>query len=364
MIINNSILPQPLDRGIKSAPTGVASLVGDFIPRLPPCITTMRQILKPYLLLKNLITAGLFFFTLPLNASTDKPAAIVVTIKPLYSLVAHLTEGISEPVLLMKQAQSPHHYNMRPSERRLLENASMIVWLGPQLESYLSKVIEQQQVKSRQTNIVSAIEANNLNLLNKRNKHSHNKEHQVPVSAGKETQMIDPHIWLSTHNAIAISRYIAKSLISHDPKNTEHYNNNLQLLLNKIKQTQTFIKTSLTASPSLNKQPFISYHDAFQYFENENKLNYIDSINFDDETGTSLKHLRRIKAQIDNENIHCIVYQPPKPAIINSLIKQASIKATALDPLGLNVSNNKEAWFEIMRQLAVNFKQCLKSDSL
>jgi len=324
----------------------------------------MLQIFKPYRLLKHLISAGLIIFALPLNASTDKPGSIVVTIKPLYSLVAHLTEGISEPVLLIKQTQSPHHYNMRPSERRLLENASMIVWLGPQMESYLSKVIKQQQEKTRQTTIVSAIEANNLNLLNKRHKHSHNKEHQVPVSADKPSQMIDQHIWLSTHNAIAISRHIAKSLISHDLKNTEHYNNNLQLLLNKIKQTQIFIKTNLNASPLLNEQAFISYHDAFQYFENENKLNYIDSINFDDETGASLKHLRRIKARIDNENIRCLVYQPPKPAIINSLIKQTSIKATALDPLGLNVSNNKEAWFEIMQQLAVKFKQCLKPDNL
>ncbi len=38
----------------------------------------------------------------------------------------------------------------------------------------------------------------------------------------------------------------------------------------------------------------------------------------------------------------------------------AYIKAFALDPLGLNVSNDKNAWFEIMQQLAVGFNLCLK----
>ena len=79
-----------------------------------------------------------------INSFAASSGAIVVTIKPLYSLVAQLTEGIEEPVLLMKTIQSPHHYNMRPSERRLLSDAKMVVWLGPNLESYLDKIIKQQ----------------------------------------------------------------------------------------------------------------------------------------------------------------------------------------------------------------------------
>ena len=103
----------------------------------------------------------------------------------------------------------------------------------------------------------------------------------------------------------------------------------------------------------------LSSEDAFQYFEVENGLNYIDSISFDDETSSSLSHIRKIKARIDKDNIQCLVYQAPKPAIVDTLMKQTAIKATALDPLGLNVSNDKNAWFEIMHQLALDFAHCL-----
>ena len=283
---------------------------------------------------------------------------IVVTIKPLYSLVAHLCEGIETPVLLMKQAQSPHHYNMRPSERRLLANARMIVWLGPQLETYLQKVIEQQQKNSRYSGtVVSAMQAKNLKKLPLRKKYRHeHDEHSANDSTGVD-HLIDPHIWLSTDNAAAISKHISEQLIKKNPHHANQIKHNLQLLLNKIEQTADYIKSRLANS----KQPFIAYHDAFQYFEDENGLNYIDAINFSDESGTSLKHMRRIKTQIEDNNIRCLVYQPPKPAIIKTLTEQSSVTASGLDPLGLEVRDDKNAWFEIMQQLAVNFSHCLKT---
>ncbi|NOQ89320.1 MAG: zinc ABC transporter solute-binding protein, partial [Gammaproteobacteria bacterium] len=118
----------------------------NYLPSQPDSI--MPNTIKAYFsLMRAIITClMLLIFSTAANASTQSAGsgAIVVTIKPLFSLVAHLTEGIHVPALLMKQAQSPHHYNMRPSERRLLANASMIVWVGPQMETYLSKVIQQQ----------------------------------------------------------------------------------------------------------------------------------------------------------------------------------------------------------------------------
>ena len=103
----------------------------------------------------------MFLLSFSVSSFAASSGAIVVTIKPLYSLVAQLTDGIEEPVLLMKTIQSPHHYNMRPSERRLLSDAKMIIWLGPNLESYLTKIIRQQD----QTTVVTAIQAEGLVLL-------------------------------------------------------------------------------------------------------------------------------------------------------------------------------------------------------
>lgn len=311
---------------------------------------------KLYYLLKNLIGAWLIICIPTISSSaagTDEISGpVVVTIKPLYSLVAHLTEGIETPVLLMKQLQSPHHYSMKPSERALLAKAKMIIWTGPPMESFLRKVIQQQKNTAV---IVSAMQSRNLKLLGKRRKHSHHED-QILSGHKAEAHTIDPHIWLSAENAIAISHHVAASLISNDPVNAGLYEKNLQKLVNKISETKKLIDSVLKHRES----PFIAFHDAFQYFENENRLNYVESISFDEETGVSLKQIRRIRKAIEKNNIQCLVYQSPKPAIIDSLTKRTTINAVALDPLGLNVNNDKNAWFEIMQQLSMDFNSCLQ----
>ena len=314
----------------------------------------MYQTLQSYFCVFGHLAGYFILFILPASAYAEMPGTIVVTIKPLYSLVAYLTDGISKPVLLMKQMQSPHHYNMRPSERRLLANANMIIWTGPQMETSLNKIIEQQ---ANSAIIVSAMQAKNLKILNKRNLHSHDHDEHTSTASSEKQTMIDPHIWLSTRNAMAISKHITAQLIRYNPENTGQYNKNLDTLLSKIEQINDFLKISLTR----HHEPFIAYHDAFQYFEDENALNYIDSINFNDETGTSLKHIRQIKKLIEKHNIQCLVYQAPKPAIIDTLITQSTVKAVALDPLGINIHDDKNAWFELMQQLALNFNHCLSS---
>lgn len=306
----------------------------------------MHRILKLPLTSKHLITS-LILFTLPNLSYAEKEGPVVVTIKPLYSLVAQLTEGIEKPVLLMKQMQSPHHYTMRPSERRLLADARMIIWTGPQMESYLNKIIRQQDAT-----IVTAIQSNGLKLLDRRSKsgHQHTEEDTKHGDAS-----VDPHIWLSMHNAIAISRHISQQLIISDSLNRERYEKNLQRLENKITLLSAEIKTHLDN----NKQAFITYHDAFQYFEDENQLNHADTISYDEESGVSLKHLRQIIARIKTDNIKCLVYQPPKPDLIDTLTDETAVKSAALDPLGQYIDDENDAWFILMRDMARNFKSCL-----
>jgi len=312
--------------------------------------------------IKSLISTSvlaMILLSFPVCSFAASRAAIVVTIKPLYSLVAQLTEGIEEPVLLMKTIQSPHHYNMRPSERRLLSDAKMIVWLGPNLESYLEKIIKQQD----QAMVVTAIQAEGLVLLEKRGRHNH--DHHDDDEHGRHedkdslpsTDKLDPHIWLSTKNAIAISRQISERLITLDPDNKSNYETNLDRLLKRIDE----VASSLATTFKHTDQPYIAYHDAFQYFEHENGLNYAGSISFDEETSSSLKHLREISDSIEQNDIHCLVYQPPKPAIISTLVNHTSVNAVALDPLGLEAKNPADAWFEIMRTIASDLHQCLNS---
>jgi zinc transport system substrate-binding protein len=51
---------------------------------------------------------------------------VVVSIKPVHSLVAGVMQGVDEPVLLVKGTGSEHSYSLRPSEARSLQNADVV----------------------------------------------------------------------------------------------------------------------------------------------------------------------------------------------------------------------------------------------
>lgn len=308
-----------------------------------------KLFIHPIMLL--VITLGFNPISFAENVKQQTSIKIVVTIKPIYSLVAHLTDGIAEPTLLFRNLQSPHNYNLRPSERRLLAESDIIIWLGEELEPQLKKVINN---KSNNVFTIATMQSENLKTLFKRGSHSHH-EHHLKAESHHKTLTNDPHIWLSAYNAKQISSHIFKYLIAIDSKNIEKYETNLNKLLTKIDLTDQSIKAQLKNS----KAPYIAFHDAFQYFDIEYQLNYVDSISLDDETTTSLKRLKKIKTQIKEKNVQCIIYQPQKPAIIDRLTKQTMIKTAELDPLGFNTSDNKNAWFSLMQLISENFLHCL-----
>jgi zinc transport system substrate-binding protein len=75
-------------------------------------------------------------FAAPAAATAPR---VVVTLKPLHSLVAGVMEGIGEAELLVRGAGSPHTYGIRPSEAGMLEGAEVIFWVGGTLEVFMEK---------------------------------------------------------------------------------------------------------------------------------------------------------------------------------------------------------------------------------
>ena len=67
---------------------------------------------------------------------------VVADIAPVHSLVSMVMKGIGEPQLLIPQNVSPHHYAMRPSEARALQEANLVVYLGHDMTPWLEPLFE------------------------------------------------------------------------------------------------------------------------------------------------------------------------------------------------------------------------------
>ena len=150
---------------------------------------------------------------------------VLVTIKPIHSLVAGVMEGVGKPTLLMTSNQSLHHYSLRPSERRLIEQASLLFWVGPELEVFLPRLLSSNNVKTKS---VALIDSKSLIKLEMKSNEQHNEQHN------DHSFQTDPHIWLSTQNAVALVDEISQQLISIDPEHKTLYEHNRIKLKDKI----------------------------------------------------------------------------------------------------------------------------------
>ena len=85
----------------------------------------------------NHSTIALFFGLFCTTAHAAPAPNVLVSIKPLHSIVAAVMEGAGAPELLLTGAASPHSYALKPSDARKIARADVIFWTGPVLETFL-----------------------------------------------------------------------------------------------------------------------------------------------------------------------------------------------------------------------------------
>ena len=81
-------------------------------------------------------------FQVGASEQKSSPPNVVVSIKPLHSLVASVMKGVGEPELLLEGNTSPHTAALKPSQAEAIQKADLVFWIGDTLEAFLSKSLE------------------------------------------------------------------------------------------------------------------------------------------------------------------------------------------------------------------------------
>lgn len=297
--------------------------------------------------MRHCFFALLIFLASPAQAYAQAGKAhlkVVTSIKPVHSLVAGIMQGVGQPELLLSSSQSPHHYSLRPSERRKLAQADLIFWIGPRLESFIARVLNGLDKK---TKIVSLINTEGLTLLPARSS-VHNQKNRHTA--------LDVHIWMNTANIEKMIDEITQQLISIDPDNSWQYRNNNKVLRKKI----STLRNELSSKLKNKHNPFLTYHDGYQYFEQEFNLKNIGFISSGSEIKPGARHIQTMKKLIRTQSVQCVFYDAPtEPPIMTSLLAGSNARAIELDSTGIRLAADKNTLWHIMHNLGESFQSCL-----
>ncbi|MGY5799860.1 zinc ABC transporter substrate-binding protein ZnuA [Rhizobium hainanense] len=310
----------------------------------------------------SLLLSGLLVSTAATAADAPR---VVVSIKPIHSLVAAIMQGVGTPDLIVDGAASPHTYAFKPSNARSLQEAQLVFWVGPGMEAFLQKplaslganatVVELDdapgitKLKFREGGAFEPHDDGDEHEGNDDHAHGHDHDHGE----------FDTHLWLDPHNAKAMVAEITTSLVAADPANALTYEANQKALNDKLDALDTEI--AATVAPVKDK-PFIVFHDAYQYFERRYGVRVSGSITVSPETIPGAQRVAEIHSKVADLGATCVFAEPQfEPKLVNVVLEGTSAKSGVLDPEAATLPQGPDLYFDLMRGIASSLKTCLSA---
>lgn len=282
----------------------------------------------------------------------------VVTIKPVHSLVAGVMAGVGEPVLLVTGAGSPHGHALKPSQARALAAADLVIWVGPEMEGFF---IKPARSLNETTELLTLLDHPELTRLPARR--GGTWEHHDDSDGGHaehsgDADDVDPHPWLDPANGRAIVALVAARLSRMDAGNAPIYRANADRMTRELVVLEQEIAGLLAP---VRDVPYVVFHDAYQYFEARFGPNAVGSISISPDQRPSPRRLLEIRRRIKNTGAVCIFAEPQfAPRLIETAREGTMARVASLDPLGAEIGAGPNAYFELMRGLAISLASCLE----
>ncbi len=283
------------------------------------------------------------------NVAAQSMPSVVVSIKPIHSIVTALMSGIVEPQLLLKSNNSAHTFHLKPSQMRMLANADLVIIVSEDFESGLRKAIKNIENDS----LFQITNLSNLNIHKSRSEILYSEEHEE-----HEENIYDLHLWLDINNTKLIAKHISELLIKIDPINEATYNNNFLELTLDLEELKIDLEKEM--APFLTSQ-FAVFSDTTQYFEKSMEL--IRPIIITPYHGARLSINRTLEAKktMSDLNVSCLLYgQVVKPNQISVLSEGLNLKTFEIDILGTEYPAGHSQYFNLMKSISSQFASCLK----
>ncbi|MDR9825959.1 zinc ABC transporter substrate-binding protein ZnuA [Vibrio sp. FNV 38] len=285
------------------------------------------------------LIALLCTFSLPAKAFE-----ILTTIKPIQMITLELTQGVTQPDVLLSSNTSPHDYALRPSDARKIREADAIVWFGPELETFLTRMVESDQ------RVITISDFEGIEFREYEDSHAHD---------GHNHGVFDPHFWLGVSKTQRVAQQLAEKFGQIDPDNKAQYQANYKRFSAELEQLKIDIQDKL--NPVKHKGYFV-FHDAYGYFEEEFGLNHLGYFTVSPDRKPGAKTLINIRTTLAKGETECVFAEPQfTPAVIDSVTRGSDVSVGVLDPVASEIEVKSGSYVEFSHQLADSFTSCLSN---
>lgn len=247
----------------------------------------------------------------------ERSPRVLASIHPLAMIAASVVEPSQLGVIVAK-GQSPHTFNLKPSDVRNINDADIILWAGAQIEPYLAPLAQTKSDKVW-------IDISDIAI-------------KSPIR--------DPHRWLSTEAAIGLQKKLA-----------EHLGKASATFDKEVNQANKQITDKLSAYQNV---PFFVFHKAYDYWVEEHKLGKQMAFSQNVQQKAGLRSILAIRSRLEKNQVNCVFSEAQfSKSLINAVIGNLDVKLVEIDPMGYDFDLQKNAYRDYLLDLGQKFKLCL-----
>jgi len=305
---------------------------------------------------------------------------VVTDIPPVQSLVAQVMGDLGTPTVLLGQNSDPHHYQLKPSQAGALQDAGLIVWIGPRLTPWLDRALDGINAQDHALTLLGA-PGSHIRQFSGDDPHDHSADldededhaahgedahdHDAHAAEAMHTDTYtDPHAWLDPDNAKVWVGLIAQDLGKLDPEHAQTYADNAKAAQERITAMDTRIKAQFAP---VQDKAFLVYHAAYGYLADHYELNVAGALSPSDATAPGAAHMISLRkeaaANAPAAKIYCAFPEAQHdPKMVDILVDGTPVKlGGALDPSGSTLTYGPGLYEALMQKTADTITTCLSS---
>ncbi|MGA5656024.1 zinc ABC transporter substrate-binding protein ZnuA [Rahnella contaminans] len=280
-------------------------------------------------------------------------AAVLASVRPLGFIAAAIADGVMPTDVLLPDGASPHDFALRPSDIQRMRTADLVVWVGPEMEAFMTKSVAQLP-PNRQVEI-TALPAVKPMLIKGSDDDEHDHDHDDGDHHHGEYNM---HVWLSPEIARETAIVIHNKLVQLVPQKKQQLDANLSHFEESLTKADKNLGSIL--QPVQGKGYFV-FHDAYGYFEKHFGLSPLGHFTINPEIQPGAQRLHLIRTQLVEQKATCVFAEPQfRPAVITAVAQGTKVRMGTLDPLGSGIVLGADSYVNFLSQLTNQYLSCLK----
>lgn len=297
-----------------------------------------------------LVVLAVVLCSLPLRAEVQ----LLASIRPLQLIAAAVQDGVGAPTVLLPGTASPHHYALRPSDVRRVREAQLLYWVGPDLETFLPRVLQGRTGPSLALQSLEGLQLRHFGA-----------DHEAHESAADQHDhahrpgTLDAHLWLAPGNAKLIATRMATDLALADPANASRYQANLKAFSERLDALDRRLSERLE---SVRGKPYFVFHEAYDYFEAAYGLKHTGVFSVQGDVQPGARHVAQMRERLRQAGPSCVFSEPPlRPRLAETLSAGLPVRLAELDAMGVDLPVDARAYERLLENLADGLVGCLSA---